>query len=86
MTCRIQIYSPETGRWRVCEAPFVKPPYLDFSGGVYWNGAMHWVNGKGGASIYFDLSKGLDREMPMPPPLPPQVCDDAMIMTYPGGV
>ena len=38
---------------------------MDFSGGVYWNGAIHWVSPRE-ASLYFDLSEETLREMLMP--------------------
>ena len=38
---------------------------MDFSGGVYWNGAIHWVSPRE-ASLYFDLSEETVREMLMP--------------------
>ncbi|RVW80973.1 F-box protein [Vitis vinifera] len=64
--CQIQIYSSETGPWRVSGVPFAAPISVDFPSGVYWNGAIHWISPRE-ASLYFDLNEELVREMPMPP-------------------
>nr|GEU64124.1 hypothetical protein [Tanacetum cinerariifolium] len=41
---RIQIYSSESGLWSVLDDQFPYEWFDDFSNGIYWNGAIHWLN------------------------------------------
>ncbi|KAF5800343.1 putative F-box domain-containing protein [Helianthus annuus] len=43
----IEVYSSETGKWRMFGTPCGNQVDTEFMGGVYWNGAVHWVNKKG---------------------------------------
>lgn len=38
------MYSSETGTWKTSFESFNLPPKVDFSGGVYWNGCIHWLS------------------------------------------
>ena len=41
---RIQTYSSETGVWSVSDDGFFRRSFDAFSDGIYWNGAIHWLN------------------------------------------
>ncbi|GKE35636.1 hypothetical protein Tco_1454958, partial [Tanacetum coccineum] len=41
---RIQTYSSETGVWSVSDDRFNHLWFNDFGNGIYWNGAIHWLN------------------------------------------
>ncbi|GJZ56103.1 granule-bound starch synthase [Tanacetum coccineum] len=41
---RIQTYSSETGVWSVSGDRFNHLWFNDFGNGIYWNGAIHWLN------------------------------------------
>ncbi|XP_076894098.1 F-box protein At5g07610-like [Bidens hawaiensis] len=43
----MEIYSSETGRWKMSGKPFGNQIDTEFTGGVYWNDAVHWINKKG---------------------------------------
>nr|XP_043634539.1 F-box protein At5g07610-like [Erigeron canadensis] len=43
----IGIYSSESKSWRRFEKPFSSHIDTEFTGGVYWNNAVHWINKKG---------------------------------------
>lgn len=67
----IEIYSSETGSWRpsgnsytVDEVDF---PETSFHGGVYWNGAVNWLNLGPGDSLYFHIDQERLGTIPMPP-------------------
>ncbi|KAF2315834.1 hypothetical protein GH714_040378 [Hevea brasiliensis] len=63
---RIQIYSPETGCWRVSStATFILPLGIGFHGGVFWNDSIHWYT-DAGPSIRFDINQEKVKKMPMP--------------------
>ncbi|KAL3618059.1 hypothetical protein CASFOL_038380 [Castilleja foliolosa] len=51
------VYSSETGTWRKGSELFKADKNFDFGNGVYWNGAIHWVNivTKPRKSVYFSL-------------------------------
>ncbi|KAK6121901.1 hypothetical protein DH2020_044356 [Rehmannia glutinosa] len=49
---QFEVYSSETGPWRKCGEPFTTE--VNFENGVYWNGAIHWVNNGIGDSLYFN--------------------------------
>ncbi|KAJ0098331.1 hypothetical protein Patl1_20703 [Pistacia atlantica] len=60
------IYSSKTGGWQVSVNTFLGPFSLTLLGGVYWNGAIHWIN-FWQKSLYLDVEEEEVREMPMPP-------------------
>ncbi|KAF7811480.1 F-box protein [Senna tora] len=60
----IEIYSSEGGPWRVSRY-FTAPLTVDFDFGVFWNGAIHWIN-KWENSVYFKVDEEQVRDMPMP--------------------
>ncbi|KAK6117894.1 hypothetical protein DH2020_048362 [Rehmannia glutinosa] len=62
---RFEVYSSETGPWRKCGYPFTAQ--VNFENGVYWNGAIHWINNGIGDSLYFNIDDQNLRIMPMPP-------------------
>lgn len=40
----MEIYSSETGNWRVTDICFVRfGRFCRLDNGVYWNGAIHWI-------------------------------------------
>uniref|UniRef100_UPI001CB98787 F-box protein At5g07610-like n=1 Tax=Erigeron canadensis TaxID=72917 RepID=UPI001CB98787 len=42
---QIQIYSSDTGKWKILNQSFSSPCYLlSVGSGVYWNGAIHWAH------------------------------------------
>ncbi|KAL7583107.1 hypothetical protein Lser_V15G43676 [Lactuca serriola] len=51
---QIQIYSSETGKWKISDQSFSAPYYTSFSSGVYWHQAIHWAQSSGNPS-YFKL-------------------------------
>ncbi|KAJ0042079.1 hypothetical protein Pint_18035 [Pistacia integerrima] len=63
---QIEIYSSQTGTWRVCNSSFNYPNTPFFMEGVFWNNAIYWCK-SWSPSIYFDMDKEEVREMPMPP-------------------
>ncbi|KAL4557170.1 hypothetical protein LXL04_035342 [Taraxacum kok-saghyz] len=71
---KIQIYSSDTGKWKISDASFSlsAPYYASFNYIVYWNEAIHWapccVN-----PLYFKI----DREELQSLPLPTQVASFA---------
>ncbi|KAK9272759.1 hypothetical protein L1049_003136 [Liquidambar formosana] len=66
---QIEIYSSETGFWRASGETFAAQDNFLFGGGVFWNGAIHWVS-TGGTSLCFDLDEEKFRAMPPMPPIP----------------
>lgn len=51
---QIQIYSSETGKWKISEQFFSAPYHTDFREGVYLHHAIHWVPSNGNP-CYFKL-------------------------------
>lgn len=41
---QIEIYSSETRNWTLRESTFLRPFHIDFSHGVYFNGAINWIS------------------------------------------
>ena len=39
----IEIYSSETRNWKMSGEPFTNQIDTEFTGGVYWNDAIHWI-------------------------------------------
>ncbi|KAL3834675.1 hypothetical protein ACJIZ3_009411 [Penstemon smallii] len=58
------IYSSETGAWGVHGNPFTSSG-ATFDEGVYWNGALHWMNRK--RALYFKIEDQVLDEMPKVP-------------------
>ncbi|KAL3650382.1 hypothetical protein CASFOL_006785 [Castilleja foliolosa] len=66
---RIEVYLSESGCWRKPDGPF--RALVNFSDGVYWNGAIHWVNYKTRDCLYFNPNDDDRMVMPrMAPSLP----------------
>ncbi|KAK3033244.1 hypothetical protein RJ639_033124 [Escallonia herrerae] len=71
----IEMYSSKTGTWRsprlgrstARRSTFYAPPFIQWSRGVYWNGAINWINDLGEESLYFKVDEERLRTMPMPP-------------------
>ncbi|KNA22184.1 hypothetical protein SOVF_036370 [Spinacia oleracea] len=63
---QISIYSCETQTWESLGKPFIAPRDIDFSDGVFCNGAIHWM-GRTSLGLYFNLEEEVLREMPKPP-------------------
>ncbi|CAL5322948.1 unnamed protein product [Camellia sinensis] len=63
---QIKIYSSNTGPWRVSGQPFTAHVNIQFNGGVYWNGATHWLSIRGDP-LCFGVDKKCLQIMPMPP-------------------
>ncbi|KAL3650086.1 hypothetical protein CASFOL_006489 [Castilleja foliolosa] len=67
---QLEVYSSETGCWRNFGRPL--SGHVNFSSGVYWNGAIHWIsNYLSRKSLYIKLDDDDDDEtlyvMPTPP-------------------
>ncbi|XP_073037928.1 F-box protein At5g07610-like [Primulina eburnea] len=62
---QIESYSSNTGPWRICSEPFTAE--ANFENGVYFNGAIHWINTGIGDSLYFDIENQALETMQMPP-------------------
>ncbi|KAL3650405.1 hypothetical protein CASFOL_006808 [Castilleja foliolosa] len=65
-----QVYSSETGSWRIVGPLFKEETNFDSENGVYWNGAIHWLNISNGPreSVYFNLDYDETLKVfPMPP-------------------
>lgn len=63
---QISIYSSETRTWTFPDKPFVAPGDIDFSDGVFCNGAIHWMR-RTTKGLYFNVEDEVLREMPKPP-------------------
>ncbi|KAJ7970617.1 F-box protein [Quillaja saponaria] len=63
---QFEIYSSDTGTWRVSTSSFSASGNIQFYGGVYWNGSVHWVSTLG-KSMYFKIDTDQALELPMPP-------------------
>ncbi|GKB73182.1 F-box protein-like protein [Tanacetum coccineum] len=61
---QIQIYSSDTGKWKIVKDYFLADCYTSFSCGVYWNGAIHWA--RGSDPLYFNLEVEQLRKLPLP--------------------
>ncbi|XP_010263254.1 PREDICTED: F-box protein At5g07610-like [Nelumbo nucifera] len=65
LSFQIELYSSETGHWRLCGEPF-NLYGKEFTPGVFWNGAMHWIR-QPDTFLCFDVERECLRTMP---PLP----------------
>ncbi|KAM7491693.1 hypothetical protein LguiA_034614 [Lonicera macranthoides] len=63
---RIDVYSSETGTWKLSVESCNVSGIAIFSGGIYCNGAIHWLTW-GLSTNYFDLDQERIQVMPMPP-------------------
>ena len=66
---QIEIYSSQTGSCRISGNPFVEPFGTCFKGGVYCNGAIHWID-DWHISLYFNVDEEKLGEIPTMPPIP----------------
>ncbi|XP_057489394.1 F-box protein At5g07610-like [Actinidia eriantha] len=79
---QIEIYSSETGSWKGSgEAFTTNAPNKIFRGGVYWNGAINWLNNTGN-SLYFRIDQEHLGTMPMVPVPEGKWWYDGQIMYY----
>ncbi|PPD80863.1 hypothetical protein GOBAR_DD22214 [Gossypium barbadense] len=62
-TKQIEIYSYQTPSWRLSGKSFIAQIHMEFEGGVFCNGAIHWLNVWGNTSPYFNVDDG---DLPMP--------------------
>ncbi|TXG70584.1 hypothetical protein EZV62_005519 [Acer yangbiense] len=62
---QIEVYSSETRSWKLFGRPCIVHYGMDFRKGVFWNGAVHWVN-YFSPSLYFKVDDEKLRKMPMP--------------------
>ncbi|TXG70577.1 hypothetical protein EZV62_005512 [Acer yangbiense] len=62
---QIVIYSSETRSWKLSGRPFIAHNGVNFRRGVFWNGAVHWVNYYSSPSLYFKVDDEKVRKMPM---------------------
>ncbi|KAL2550074.1 F-box protein [Forsythia ovata] len=62
---QIEVYSSETGPWKVSSQPFTAE--ANFEKGVYWNGSIHWVGNGTFESLYFIIDDERLETLPMPP-------------------
>ncbi|TXG70580.1 hypothetical protein EZV62_005515 [Acer yangbiense] len=63
---QIEIYSSEMRSWKVSGRSFIAHDDVDFRRGVFWNGAVHWVNFYISHCLYFKVDDEKLRKMPMP--------------------
>ncbi|KAJ0041812.1 hypothetical protein Pint_18040 [Pistacia integerrima] len=63
---QIEIYSPETGHWRLSGGTFTGPTDTNFNHGVFWKGSIHWISPPV-TCFYFNVDEEKLRDMPMPP-------------------
>ncbi|KAK6122201.1 hypothetical protein DH2020_044053 [Rehmannia glutinosa] len=76
---QFEVYSSETGgSWRKCGEPFLSEVNFQ-DGGVYWNGAIHWISHRGKYSLYFNPE---DDEMPRVMPKLPISNDSSSTSGY----
>ncbi|XVF11357.1 hypothetical protein REPUB_Repub08aG0020800 [Reevesia pubescens] len=64
---QIEIYSSQTQSWRLPGNPFIAEVNTGFKGGVFYNGAIHWLTGWGTTSPYFNVEEAKLRQLQMPP-------------------
>ncbi|WCJ34682.1 F-box family protein [Euphorbia peplus] len=63
---QINIYESDTRAWRLSGSPFQAPFAMVFGNGVFWNGAIHWIN-HAGNTLYFDVHTEIFGSFPAPP-------------------
>ncbi|TYH08875.1 hypothetical protein ES288_A07G051800v1 [Gossypium darwinii] len=67
MSLQIEIYSSQTRSWRLSGKPFLAHVNTEFGGGVFCNGAIHWLGAWNNTSFYFNVQDEELRDLPMPP-------------------
>ncbi|XP_059317551.1 F-box protein At5g07610-like isoform X2 [Lycium ferocissimum] len=65
----VSVYVPGSESWRSCCRSSV-PSFMDFNGGVFWNGAIHWIGEY--SSVYFDVYS--EKVAMIMPPKPQGYC------------
>ncbi|XVF54910.1 hypothetical protein PTKIN_Ptkin05aG0218400 [Pterospermum kingtungense] len=64
---QIEIYSSQTRSWRLSGNTFIAHKTTNFCGGVFWNGAIHWIDEcNRDASLYFNVEEEKLQTVPMP--------------------
>ncbi|KAL5569824.1 hypothetical protein UlMin_026399 [Ulmus minor] len=63
---QIEIYSSKTGTWRLSGDSFYANDHIEFDGGVFWNGSVHWIS-LWEPSLYFNVDQERLYEMSLPP-------------------
>ncbi|PIN09710.1 hypothetical protein CDL12_17704 [Handroanthus impetiginosus] len=63
---QIEIYSAESGAWRVSGEPFGDWDWFTFEHGVYWNGSVHWISHRSHELLYFNVDKECFGKMILP--------------------
>ncbi|XVF11370.1 hypothetical protein REPUB_Repub08aG0022000 [Reevesia pubescens] len=63
---QIEIYTSQTQSWRLPGNPFIAEVNTGFKGGVFCNGAIHWLTGLG-TTPYFNVEEAKLRQLQMPP-------------------
>ncbi|KAH9678591.1 F-box protein [Citrus sinensis] len=63
---QIEVYSSQTGSWRLSGVPFILPYNSQYGAGVFWNAAIHWIS-HCHACLCFKVDEEQLQEMPMPP-------------------
>ncbi|KAL4586083.1 hypothetical protein LXL04_010714 [Taraxacum kok-saghyz] len=65
MNYKIEIFSSTTRTWKSSsQFSFDRRVYLNFTNGVYWNNAIHWI--QAGFILYFNLDDECIHEKPTP--------------------
>ncbi|KAK8343994.1 hypothetical protein V6Z12_A07G051500 [Gossypium hirsutum] len=67
MSLQIEIYSSQTRSWRLSGKSFLAHVNTEFGGGVFCNGAIHWLGAWNNTSFYFNVQDEELRDLPMPP-------------------
>ncbi|KAH1131474.1 hypothetical protein J1N35_002852 [Gossypium stocksii] len=63
----MEIYSSQTRSWRRSGKPFLTHVNTGFEGGLFCNGAIHWLGAYNNTSFYFNVEDEELRDLPMPP-------------------
>nr|XP_043617910.1 F-box protein At5g07610-like [Erigeron canadensis] len=69
---QVQIYSSDTGKWKILNESFSVPHYTFLRSGVYWKGAFHWIPSCLDP-MYLNLKTNKLQKLPLPCPLPVRV-------------
>ncbi|KAL1160198.1 hypothetical protein V6Z11_A07G051200 [Gossypium hirsutum] len=57
MSLQIEIYSSQTRSWRLSGKSFLAHVNTEFGGGVFCNGAIHWLGAWNNTSFYFNFGE-----------------------------
>ncbi|KAL2933973.1 hypothetical protein RDABS01_017092 [Bienertia sinuspersici] len=63
---QVEVYSSETGQWKVSGEAFVEAQEVNFKQGVYCKGAIHWLKPTS-SCLYFDIDNECIKVTPEPP-------------------